>query len=186
MFPQVSSGLKCHYPLKDRLEVARPNCQRGRQPLIRRCNLRSIETTIHPTPNGGFRWCRFRFLPEFSHSSECSPFIHCSATLICEPLGNCPSAVRSAITISAIILMEEGGRRSGEDPNGVEEEREREIGTKCRRGGSNELDRDCARLHSKNTTLHRLSSACGRIFVCFGFRLCTLAGSKTKHTKLLP
>ena len=105
-------------------------------------------------------------MPEFSHSSAVSPFIHCSATLICEPLGNCPSAVRSAITISAIILMEEGGRRSGEDPNGVEEEREREreIGTKCRRGGSNELGRDCARLHLKNTTLR---SSCQEIEVLF-------------------
>ena len=28
--------------------------------------------------------------------------------------------------------------------------------------------------------LHRLSSACGRSFVCFGFGLCTLPGSKNK------
>ena len=34
--------------------------------------------------------------------------------------------------------------------------------------------------------IHRLSSACGRGFVCFVFGLCTMARSKTKHTKILP
>ena len=34
--------------------------------------------------------------------------------------------------------------------------------------------------------LHRLSSARGRSFMCYVFGLCTLAGSKTKHTKHLP
>ena len=34
--------------------------------------------------------------------------------------------------------------------------------------------------------LHRLSSACGISFVLYVFGLCTLAGSKTKNTKLLP
>ena len=41
-------------------------------------------------------------------------------------------------------------------------------------------------LATVNKPLHRLSSAYGRIFVCSVFGLCTLAGSKTKHTKLLP
>ena len=34
--------------------------------------------------------------------------------------------------------------------------------------------------------IHHLSSACGRSFVCLVFGLCLLAGSKTKHTELLP
>ena len=33
---------------------------------------------------------------------------------------------------------------------------------------------------------HCLSSACGRCYVCFVLRSCTLTGLKTKHTKLLP
>ena len=56
-----------------------------------------------------------------------------SSPVICElgvVVANRWGIVRSAITISAIILMEE---EKGEDRNGA-----REIGTKCRRGGSNE------------------------------------------------
>ena len=62
-----------------------------------------------------------------------------SSPVICElVVANRWGIVRSAITISAIILMEE----EGEDRNGA-----REIGTKCRRGGSNEQcrDRPCLR-----------------------------------------
>ena len=33
---------------------------------------------------------------------------------------------------------------------------------------------------------HCLSSACGRCYVCFVLRSCTLTGLKTKHTLLLP
>ena len=40
-----------------------------------------------------------------------------------------------------------------------------------------------ARVGQSSSVAHY--TACGRSFVCFVFGLCTLAGSKTKHTKLL-
>ena len=73
-----------------------------------------------------------------------------SSPVICElavVVVNRWGIVRSAITISAIILMEE----EGEDRNGA-----REIGTKCRRGGSNEQGRDRPLLRLKHEFSHHL------------------------------
>ena len=46
-------------------------------------------------------------------------------------------------------------------------------------------DADQRAMEQLQVSLHRLSSACGRSFLCFVFGLCLLAGSNTKHMKFL-